>query len=237
MLRWSIVRRMSIKAACDTMDFKVPPNNKKDLKTRFIHLAKERHPDQNHNSDAATTDMVRLTEAYKTLKKVIEEGVATRPVVKAEGATGEDMESVARSFVVPGSSVSLRGFTLPWQRAPTRTASTAAAEELLSTSTSFTTYVSGIRQAAADRRRREERIDKDAARSEGSHGFTAEHFAEMRRMKERMRVEHPSDEEAYLSTQGTSWVRLTWRYYGRKFRCYVKKLPQTIRESLRYIIH
>ncbi|EPY31200.1 chaperone protein DNAJ [Strigomonas culicis] len=240
-----VCRAMAIGVACKTMNFKVPPTDKKELKKRFITLAKERHPDLNtERSEKATAEMVKLTEAYATLKKLIEAGVtvsATAPM--AAGGPQADMASVAASFVTPGSSLSLRGFTLPWQRSVTTTAATKAAAQLDAEEVGFREYARRMRALRRQETQRDARIRDDAAQSAGSHGFTAEHFAEMEKMRERLRFsDRDAAGEQRVPGGGTArcgsvqLLPLLWRYYSKRAYRHMRQAPRKLWDSLRYIL-
>lgn len=245
MLRLCLVHRcMPIGAACRTLGFQTPPTNKRDLKKRFIQLTKECHPDLHADDEKAATErMVQLTQAYACLKKVLENGVqyrrnaaasATRAGRKA-GQAGEtsanhaeEWEEVAASFRAPGSSIILRGFTLPWQRATSSTVTAAMEARIHEPNTSFSDFVRFARQLERDRQRKEERIRRDAATADGSHGFTADYFEKTQRSSAARRGLN-------VGPASTHVVRLGIFYYGRRLRRLVTEAPRNAWHTVRYI--
>ncbi|KPA76050.1 putative mitochondrial chaperone protein DNAj [Leptomonas pyrrhocoris] len=244
MLRRCLLRRcMPIGVACRTLGFQTPPTNNRDLKKRFIQLTKEHHPDLHaDDAEAATERMVRLTQAYTCLKKLLEHGVhyqrnagaGAGPQQKSGERSSSRAEEVewaeaAASFRAPGSSISLRGFTLPWQRATTTTA-TASMESMMSEpNVSFHDFVRFARQLEHDRQRREERRRSDAATADGTHGFTAEYFESTERSRTACRGPK-------VGPASTHVVRLWAFYYGRRLRAFAVAAPRNAWHTIRYIL-
>ncbi|KPI83152.1 hypothetical protein ABL78_7819 [Leptomonas seymouri] len=234
---------MPIGVACRTLGFQNPPTNKRDLKKRFITLTKESHPDLHaDNEKAATERMVQLTQAYACLKKVLEHGVqykasatagtraARRPKKNGQPPLHEeDWEGVATDFRAPGSSISLRGFTLPWQRAASSTATASAASKMLDPNVSFRDFVYAARQLEKDCQRREERVRRDAATADGTHGFTADYFEGIRR-------DSAARRGLSVGLASTHVARLGARYYGHRLLRFVTEAPRNTWRSIRYIV-
>lgn len=244
--RCLLQRCMPIGAACRALGFQTPPTNKRDLKKRFIQLTKENHPDLHaDNEKAATERMVQLTQAYACLKKVLEHGVHYKANAAArshrrqkEGtASGEssasheaEWEEVAASFRAPGSSLSLRGFTLPWQRATSSTVTASMESKLHEPNVSFHDFVVFARQLEKNRCKKEERIRDDAAMAEGSHGFTAEYFDNTQKNSAARRGLREG------SGGSTHVVWLGMFYYGRRLRRMAAEAPRNAWHTIRYIV-
>lgn len=232
---------MPIGVACRTLGFQTPPTNKRDLKKRFIQLTKENHPDLHaDNEKAATERMVQLTQAYACLKKVLEHGVHYQRNSAAKGKKEdksstskheEEWADVAASFRAPGSSISLRGFTLPWQRSSSSTTTTAMEAKLHESNISFNDFVHFARQLERDRRRKEARIKADAATADGTHGFTADYFENTQKNSEARR----GGGSGSGGPASTHVVRLGAFYYGRRLRRFVTEAPRNAWHTIRYI--
>ncbi|KAG5510334.1 hypothetical protein JKF63_07663 [Porcisia hertigi] len=254
MLRLCLVHRcIPIGVACRTLGYRVPPTNKRDLKKRFVQLTKETHPDLHAGDEkAATARMVQLTEAYTCLKKLLEHrvqhaqrtdfgerpfgaGASTKPGTAAQSHANEWAE-VAASFRAPGSSISLRGFALPWQRTTTTSNSSSSTTiasmeaKMSEANLSFSDFVRYARRHEQQHRQREEAIRNDAAMADGTHGFTAEYFEKTQANRAAMRG---TEKHGMVSTR---LMALGALYYGRRLRRALTEAPRTAWHTLRYII-
>jgi DnaJ-class molecular chaperone len=236
---------MPIGVACRTLGFQTPPTNKRDLKKRFVQLTKENHPDLHADDEKAATErMVQLTQAYACLKKVLEHGVHYRRTAAAAGSRNdgkveqcetsarfaEEWEEVAASFQAPGSSISLRGFTLPWQRARSSTVTATMESKIHEPDISFDDFVRFARQLEKDRQRREDRAKDDAAAANGTHGFTAEYFENMQKNSAARRGLSSGS-----GATSTHVLRLGVFFYGRRLRRLATEAPRNAWHTIRYI--
>ncbi|KAG5485024.1 hypothetical protein LSCM1_07104 [Leishmania martiniquensis] len=250
MLRSCLPRRcMSIGVACRTLGFQAPPTNRRDLKKRFVQLTKANHPDLHaDNESAATAKMVQLTEAYACLKKLLEHRVqyqqgtglspcCQRPSSKGASSRGnaaasphaDEWAEVGASFRAPGSSISLRNFTLPWQRTTGGKVASSLAAKTWEPGVSFRDFARYARRLERERQQREERIRRDAATAGGTHGFTAEYFERTQRRS----VSGRGMEKDGLPS--TRLIALGAFYYGRRLRYAVARAPRTMWGALRYV--
>lgn len=249
MLRLCLLQRcMPIGVACRTLGFQTPPTTKRELKKRFVKLTKEHHPDLHaDNEKAATERMVQLTQAYTCLKKVIEHGVHYKAnAAGARGAAAEggndkasasagqeaEWEEVAASFRAPGSSLSLRGFTLPWQRTSSSTVVAAMESKLQEPDISFRDFVAFTRQLEKDRVHRETRIRDDAPTGDGTHGFTSDYFENTQKNSEARRGVVEDGVHGRTSMQ---MARLGVFYYGRRLRRLAAEAPRKAWHTIRYV--
>lgn len=238
-----VLGHLSVGVACRVLGLRAPPKNQKLLKKTFVELAKQHHPDQNADNVAASTKrMVAITEAYQTVKQYLEQRGHARDLhnskdrtyasstAATEGNAMRDMEDVATSFQAPGSSLSLRGFNLPWQRSPSSSSVAAILSRIEEAHRhgSFSDYVSAVRAAESARRDREDRAAVDAAMAEGSHGFTREHFAEVDRMQQGLK--------GLPEKLPTGVIALGWRFYTTKWARQCMKAPRRCWEAARYIV-
>ncbi|CAJ1018356.1 hypothetical protein Q4I32_001684 [Leishmania shawi] len=250
MFRLSLLHRcLPIGVACRTLGFQAPPTNKHDLKKKFVQLTKENHPDLHADDEkAATARMVQLTEAYTSLKKLLEHRVQyqqganlgqhrqgpSSAVANSESGTAarpheDEWAEVATSFHAPGSSISLRGVTLPWQRAASNTVISSMESKLREPSVSFHEFVRYARHLEKHRQKREERIREDAATADGTHGFTAEYFESV----QKNRAARRGTERCGLPS--TRLMALGAFYYGCRLRNAVAQAPWTAWRTLRYV--
>lgn len=251
------------------MGFHAPPKDRKQLRARFIKLAKEYHPDQNTCVEADTTKrMVEITEAYKILKELLDtsgggsRGPHARDIHssvnamqrrRTHGGGGDASveEEVAASFVVPGASLSLYGFTLPWQRMSVRSKTEEAMNRLeKSMDMSFSDYVSAVRAVEKERRHREEARKRDARMSEGSHGFTAEYFEQLNEARQALHGGHRREgyEEGRTGERrggsdsslgrraSTSAIPLAFRFYGKRLSWALCGIPRRTWDAFRFIV-
>ncbi|KAG5485694.1 hypothetical protein LSCM4_06652 [Leishmania orientalis] len=243
-------RCLPIGVACRTLGFQLPPSNKRDLKKRFVQLTMESHPDLHaENEKAATARMVQLTEAYTCLKNLLEHRVQyqngsglspcpqhpsnTRASSQGDAAArphADEWAEAAASFRAPGSSISLRNFTLPWQRNTRSTATSSWEAKMREPNVSFRDFARYARDLEKDLQQREERIREDAATADGTHGFTAEYFERTQKNSAAGRgmVRH--------GLPSTHLVALGAFYYGRRLRYAVAQAPQTAWHALRYVL-
>lgn len=258
MLRLCLLyRSMPIGVACRTLGFQTPPTNKRDLKKRFVELTKENHPDLHADDEkAATARMVQLTEAYTCLKSVLEHGVqyqanaAASAVHRhrhhrggtshgggdgaaASGAGGHDAEwaEVTATFRAPGSSLSLRGFTLPWQRSTSSTAAAALEAKLQEPHLTFGEFLRYARQVEREHTRKEERVREDAATADGTHGFTAAYFEHTQHNSAARR----GDAGGAAGLPSTQVWALAAYYYGRRLRRAFRQAPRNAWHTIRYV--
>ncbi|AYU76736.1 DnaJ domain containing protein, putative [Leishmania donovani] len=240
-------RCLPISVACRVLGFQAPPTSKHDLRKRFVQLTKECHPDLHaENEKAATAKMVQLTEAYTCLKKLLEhrvqyhQGAGLGPRPSSASASGEGSAAarphedvwaeVTASFRAPGSSISLRGFTLPWQRTTSNSVISSLEAKMREANVSFSDFVRYARHLEKDRQTKENRIRADAAMADGTHGFTAEYFESVnknsafRRATERRRLPM------------THFMTLGAFYYGRRLRNGIEQAPRGAWRTLRYVV-
>ncbi|CBZ24423.1 conserved hypothetical protein [Leishmania mexicana MHOM/GT/2001/U1103] len=239
-------RCLPIGVACRLLGFQAPPTSKHDLRKRFVQLTKECHPDLHADDEkAATAKMVQLTEAYTCLKKLLEHrvqhhhGTNLGPRPSSAGASGEGNAAarphedvwaeVAASFRAPGSSISLRGFTLPWQRTTSNSVISSMEAKMREPNVSFSDFVRYARHLEKDRQTKENRIRADAAMANGTHGFTAEYFETVHKNSAARRgTERCGLPMTHLMTLGAF-------YYGRRLRNGIAQAPQTAWRTLRYV--
>ncbi|KEG10935.1 chaperone protein DNAJ [Trypanosoma grayi] len=220
------------------MGFAAPPLDKRILKKRYVELAKKHHPDQS-GPEASVDRMASVTEAYKTLQHLLEDGrrgvssFNSRRSHTSGGGGGsssdgggnsrDDMRAEAASFVAPGATLSMAGWTLPWQRGPTTSARREKERHLREEATSLYNYVKQVRALEREDAAREARLKAEMKSSEGSHGFTAEHFEETRRMQQR---------DVPWRAQRESLLRLWWRYHRQR----LSKAPRRWWNAARYVL-
>ena len=144
---------MSVRKACATLNFPNPPTASKDLKKRFVTLAKLHHPDLQDTEEAkaqATVRMASITDAYKLLKSLIENRTAGGQLGgsgkgKAGQAAAWETDAAGMNFVAPGISKSSGEMWLPWQKAaPSRVVDT---EKVLEDSADFWSFKASVRRA------------------------------------------------------------------------------------------
>lgn len=228
-------RRMcvTIGQACRAMGFAAPPVDRRTLRKRYIELAKKHHPDQS-GPEASADRMVSVTEAYRTLRKLLDDGQRPATAMGARGGHGSsggggggnagDMGTVAASFVAPGVSLSTSGWTLPWQRSRTKSSREELERQLREETSSLYDYVRRVRAMEGEERKRAGRIKAEMKYSEGSHGFAAEHFDKIRRMQKR---------DVPWALSHSSLPRLVWKYYSQRLR----RASGRWRDAVRYILY
>ncbi|ORC86919.1 chaperone protein DNAJ [Trypanosoma theileri] len=189
---------LNVGQACRVMGFTAPPLDKRILKKRYVELVKKHHPDQ-HGPNASADRMVIVTEAYKTLGRLLDDGRRGRaPSDLSQGthtssgnihnnnkSARDEMEAEAAAFVAPGAPLSMAGWTLPWQRGRTVSSQKLQEQELQKEVSSLHEYVRKTRAIERELLARADRAKAELKMSEGSHGFTAKHFEEIRRMQQR----------------------------------------------------
>ncbi|PBJ77967.1 hypothetical protein BCY84_05374 [Trypanosoma cruzi cruzi] len=223
---------LGISQACRIMGFAAPPVEKRMLKRRYVELVQKHHPDQG-GPGASAERMASVTEAYKTLQRLLDDGRHRRVTLSSTQHNGhngsssrndqDDMNMQAASFVAPGVALSTSGWTLPWQRGRTKSSRQEQERQLHEHATSLFDFLKRIRAMEREELARAERLKSELKSSEGSHGFTVEHFEEMRSMQK----------------QTASWTRrrhslplLIWRYHRER----LARAPKRCWETVRYIL-
>ncbi|ESL11499.1 hypothetical protein TRSC58_00749 [Trypanosoma rangeli SC58] len=222
---------LGISQACRVMGFTSPPVDKRTLKRRYIELAKKHHPDQ--SGPAASADrMASVTEAYKTLQQLLANAQQGRGTLRARqhsddtrnNSSGQDdMHVEAASFVAPGVALSTSGWTLPWQRGRTTSSRREQERQLCKNASSIFDFLRRIRAMEREEAVFAERVKSELKSSEGSHGFTVEHFGELWRMQQRSapwtRRRHPR-------------LRLIWKYQRER----LAGAPKRCWDAVRFVI-
>ncbi|RNF27181.1 chaperone protein DNAJ [Trypanosoma conorhini] len=219
---------LGISQACRVMGLAAPPVDKRTLKRRYIELAKKHHPDQ--SGPAASTDrMASITEAYRTLQQLLADGRQGRGSPRArqhDGATSssgqDDMHVEAAAFVAPGVALSTSGWTLPWQRGRTTSSRREQERKLCEDASSIFDFLRRIRAMEREEAVHAERVRSELKSSEGSHGFTVEHFEELRRMQQ---------QRAPWARQRRSRLRLIWKYQRER----LARAPKRCWDAARYV--
>ncbi|KAH9598366.1 hypothetical protein LSM04_004119 [Trypanosoma melophagium] len=214
---------LNVGQACRVMGFTAPPLDKRILKKRYVELVKKHHPDQ-HGPNASADHMVIVTEAYKTLGRLLDDGrrgITPSGLSQGNNSSGnnthngasssqnvrDEMEAEAAAFVTPGAPLSMAGWTLPWQRGRTVFSQKQQEQELQEKISSLHDYVRKTRAMEREALARANRAKEELKMSEGSHGFTAEHFEEIRRLQQR----NPS-----WVIKRKPLIVLIWNYYRKR---------------------
>ncbi|RNF04605.1 chaperone protein DNAJ [Trypanosoma rangeli] len=222
---------LSISQACRVMGFTAPPVDKRTLKWRYIELAKKHHPDQ--SGPAASADrMASVTEAYKTLQQLLANAQQGRGTLRARqhsgdtrsNSSGQDgMHVEAASFVAPGVALSTSGWTLPWQRSRTTSSCREQERQLREDASSIFDFLRRIRAMEREEAALAERMKSELKASEGSHGFTVEHFGEVWRMQQR---------SAPWTRRRHSRLHLIWKYQWER----LAGAPKRCWDAILYVI-
>ncbi|GET86572.1 hypothetical protein, conserved [Leishmania tarentolae] len=236
-------RCLPISVACQILGFQAPPTSKHDLRKRFVQLTKECHPDLHaDDTKVATAQMVQLTEAYTCLRKLLEHrvqhrqgaGLSSRPSSAATSDASarpheDEWAEVAASFRAPGSSISLRGFALPWQRTTSDSVTSSMETKMREPNVSFSDFVRHMRHLETARQATEKRIREDAPMADGTHGFTAEYFENLQKSETARRGSKLRRlPMVHLITLGVF-------YYGRRLRNGIAQAPRTAWRTLCYV--
>ncbi|KAG8345607.1 hypothetical protein ERJ75_001326900 [Trypanosoma vivax] len=223
---------LSVAQACSVMGFDAPPLERKALRRRFVELVKKHHPDGD-GPGSSGEHMIRVTEACQTLQRLLDcQQRAAGVCVSSSGVhpggggistftsgtpsrRGSDyMRREAASFVAPGVPLSVSSCVLPWQRGKTRKA--RQRERLQEDAASLCEFVRLVRASEREEWANSKRVDAALRSSEGSHGFTCDHFETVHRTGRRWRG-------TWCRNRRRPLPMLIWVYYRRKLRmCFVR---------------
>ena len=210
---------MSIREACATFGFAAPPHDRRELKTKFLELAKKYHPDRPHGS---AVKMTQLNAAYAVLKRLQEHGIrsASAGSTRTAGNVTDPGVTGAPDFAVPGVNVSTTEMWLPWQKKATARSESRGPLEC----GSLYRFVKHSRYM--DRREQEvlakamEQQKKSSVGGGGSNNFTTEHVL----------LERAKRQQQYGRSVGL--FALSRQYLVAKCKVW----PQTLVANLKYII-
>ena len=203
----------TIRDACSTLGFSAPPHDRRELKKRFLELAKKYHPDRPGGS---AVKMTRLNQAYAMLKKLQDNGCRSPRNGSTSGdgpgsSTDIDING-APSFVVPGVNVSTSEMWLPWQR---QAMGRVEAKGPLA----FDSLYRFVKHSRYMERRKQEELAKANEQQKGS-TYTTEHLLWERSKRQLHRG------------RSTNLLSLAKEYVGAKWKAW----PETFVASVRFII-